>query len=154
VYVTGEKSAGSSSDIFVPRNIDVTCCLESGGKCCYALHALCKFGVGLCEIVSLVCSGLSIMEIKKCSNTAQGLIIGSAVSSAAGLGLTYALFKTGNKMRKLDKAFGTAPRANGYLTGEPCRVGEARLSLYLFGGLRNTKPARTYIFCVAENFTP
>ncbi|MDR2107256.1 MAG: hypothetical protein LBO73_01905 [Holosporaceae bacterium] len=94
--------------MFVPRHIDVTCCLESGGKCCYALHALCKFGVGLCEIASSVCSGSGITEIKKCSNTAQGLIIGSAVSSAAGLGLTCALFKIGNKTRKLDRAVGRA----------------------------------------------
>jgi hypothetical protein len=97
-----------SEDALALRNIDVTCCLESSGKCCYAMQAVCRGGVGLCEVASLVLGGLCVTETKQNPDLAWGLALGGVISNAMGLGLTYALFKVQNKVRKLDKALGKA----------------------------------------------
>jgi hypothetical protein len=98
----------SSAELYVPENIDVTCCLESSGKCCYVTHAACQFGVGVCELASLICAGLCAVELKEYPNLAWGLALASAMTNLVSMGLTYALVKTGSKIRKLDRAIGEA----------------------------------------------
>jgi hypothetical protein len=99
-----------SSKLYVPENVDVTCCLEESTKLCYVLHGLCKFGIGVCELTSLICGGIGITEIKDRPGVAWGLGLASTISEGATLGLTYALFQMDKKMRKLDRAVGEARR--------------------------------------------
>jgi hypothetical protein len=100
-----------SQDVYVPQNIDVTCCLAGSAKLCYMAHGLCKFGVGLCEVASLVCSGVSVLKMNEYPEISWGLSLASVITNVATLGLTYSLFKTESKVRKLDQALGEA-RAN------------------------------------------
>jgi hypothetical protein len=65
-----------SPELYVPENIDVIGCLNSGGKCCYVIHGLCKFGVGACEVASLTLSGLCAAELRDNPGVAMALAIG------------------------------------------------------------------------------
>jgi hypothetical protein len=107
---TGRAAVDAISDLYIPQNIDVTCCLENSAKCCYAVYGLCKIGIGICEIASLICGGICVTEIKEYPQLAWGLGLGSVVSNGATLGLTYALFRMENKIRKLDQAVGEVHR--------------------------------------------
>jgi hypothetical protein len=60
--------------------------------------------MGLCEISSLILTGISVTEIKNNPSAAWGLGIASAVSNGASLALTYAAFKIEDKIRKPDRA--------------------------------------------------
>jgi hypothetical protein len=60
----GSAMTREGSEIFVPENVDITCCLEESTKLCYVMHVLCKAGMGVCEIALLVLSGISVTEIK------------------------------------------------------------------------------------------
>jgi hypothetical protein len=99
-----------ASDLYVPENVNMICCLEKSTKCCYAMNLLCKAGMGLCEISALVLTGISVTEIKRSPHVAWVLGVASAASSGISLALTYGAFKTENKMRKLDKAVAKARR--------------------------------------------
>jgi hypothetical protein len=83
--VTGGAMTREGSEIFVPENVDITCCLEGSTKLCYVMHVLCKGGMGACEIASLVLSGISVTEIKDNPGAAWGLGVASAVASGASL---------------------------------------------------------------------
>jgi hypothetical protein len=98
------------SELYIPENVDVTCCLEESTRLCYVLHGLCKVGIGICELTSLICGGVGITEIKDRPGVAWGLGLASTISEGATLGLTYALFQMDKKMRKLDRAVGEARR--------------------------------------------
>jgi hypothetical protein len=99
---------GAESEIYVPENVDVTCCLEESTKFCYVMNILCKTGMSLCEIATLVLTAFSVTEIKDNPDMAWGLGIASAIANGASLALTYATFKMGNKIRKLDRAVAKA----------------------------------------------
>jgi hypothetical protein len=103
-------TASESAEVFVPQNIDVTCCLESSGRCCYVMYSLCKFGVGVCEFAALVCEGFSVMEINDNPVIARNTGIAAVVTGSVGLALTYALVKLNKKIRNLDNALGEARR--------------------------------------------
>jgi hypothetical protein len=106
--VASPDKGSKSSEIYVPENIDVTCCLESGGKLCYVMYSLCKFGVGACELASSICGGFCVIELKETPSLAWGLGLAGVITNIAGMGLTYALFNITSKVRKLDKAIGQA----------------------------------------------
>jgi hypothetical protein len=112
-HVSGAATAVSTiardnSELYVPENVDVTCCLEESTKLCYVMHGLCKVGMGVCEIASLILSGISVTEIKDNPGAAWGLGVASAVANGASLGLTYGAFKMEDKIRKLDRAVAKA----------------------------------------------
>jgi hypothetical protein len=96
------------SDMYVPENIDVTCCLEESAKICYVTYGICKVGMGLCEVASLILGGVSITEIKDSPGVAWGVGLASTIANGASIALTYTLFKMENKIRKLDRAVGKA----------------------------------------------
>jgi hypothetical protein len=102
--------ARDGSELYVPENVDVTCCLEESTKLCYVMHGLCKLGIGLCEMTSLICGGVGITEIKERPGVAWGLGLASTIADGAAIELTYALFQMDTKIRKLDRAVGEARR--------------------------------------------
>jgi hypothetical protein len=51
--------------------------------------------------------------MKERPGTAWGLALANVISNAAGAGLTYALFKIGDKVQKLDRAIGRARDRHG-----------------------------------------
>jgi hypothetical protein len=102
--VVGEGMVHDTSEIYVPENVDVTCCLEESTKLCYVMYGLCKAGMGLCEVASLILTGVSVTEIKQNPGAAWRLGVASAVTNGVSLALTYGAFKMNDKIRKLDRA--------------------------------------------------
>jgi hypothetical protein len=105
---TADSVSSADSEIYVPENVDVSCCLEESTKFCYVMNILCKTGMSLCEIATLGLTAFSVTEIKSNPDAAWALGIASAVTNGAALALTYATFKMENKIRKLDRAVAKA----------------------------------------------
>jgi hypothetical protein len=106
--VAVEAMSRDGSEIYVPENVDLTCCLEESAKFCYIGNMICRVGMGISEIASIILSGISVTEIKDNPKLAWGLGLASTISSGASFGLTYASFYMENKAKKYDRAVAIA----------------------------------------------
>jgi sensor c-di-GMP phosphodiesterase-like protein len=102
-----EEAAVRESDelsAYIPRNIDVRCCLESEAKCCFIMSRVLRGAVVCTDVCAAAITAASATQVNGHPKLAIGLAVGGTLSSLLSMGSSLFLMKINAKLMQLDKA--------------------------------------------------
>jgi hypothetical protein len=96
----------SSSNVSLPRNVNVLHMAIREAKCCYISNRFFSTAAVVAEVASTALATITAIEINSNPSVATGFGIISAIVSFSGIVFSSLAARSASKMRKLDNAIG------------------------------------------------